>query len=283
MKSQMLFFIIALGAMVFFGCQPDGNSPITGPCVKPVIGDYIKMDLEYRSPDDSVLFSTFGKSPLEIKFQESFFKGLLNEGLQEMCAGDSSAFLVDSKTLLGEKNPITKRASEINLILKLHSVQSDSDYKAERITQRNQQMVIDDSLIVFHLKQHNLEMEKTNSGLYYLVDNQGGESRPKPKDKVLIDYKIKLLSDDLAVEYSEEGGKQIGLNRLPKGMREVITMLGKGGKAQAIVPSPLAYQNRQRGRIPKNSVLRYEVELLDFEQSIPKKARSKDAEREDNK
>ncbi len=283
MKSQMLLFVIALGAMMFLGCQPDGTSTVTGPCVKPVIGDYVKMDLEYRSPNDSVLFSTFNKSPLEIKFQESFFKGLLNDDLQKMCVGDSSAFLVDSKTLLGEKNPITKRASEINLIIKLHNVQSDTDYKAERITQRNQQMVTDDSLIVFHLKQHNLGMEKTNSGLYYLIDNEGGEAHPKPKDKVVINYKIKLLSDDLTLEYSEEGGKTIGLNRLPKGMREVIMMLGKGGKAQAIIPSPLAYQNRQRGRVPKNSVLRYEVELIDFEEPTPQKARNKNRKREGNK
>ncbi len=268
MKPHFLFFCSLLATLFFAACQPDtSTSTPKEPCVNPSFGDYIKLDLEYRSPDDSVLFSTFNKQSLEIKFQESFFKGLLNEGLQKMCPNDSSVFPVDSKALLGENNPITKKANKINLILKLYSVKSDEAYKAERMTQKNEQTVKDDSLIVTYMSQQNLQMEKSKSGVYYTVLKAGEAEHPTLKNKVKIDYNIKLLSEDVEVEFAEEGGKEIGLNRLPKGMREVIMMLGKGGKAKALIPSPLGYQNRQRGRIPPNSVLKYEVELLDFEEA----------------
>ena len=265
MKSPLLFICACLLSTFFWACQSE-SSTSKEPCVNPSFGDYIKLDLEYRSPNDSVLFSTFNKDALEIKFQESFFKGLLNEGLQKMCPGDSSAFPVDSKSLLGEKNPLTQKAAKINLIIKLHSVKTEEAYKAEKMTQRNQQMVTDDSLILHYMTQQNLKLEKSASGIYFNIENKGEGTPPTQKAKVTIEYNIKLLADDVKVEFSEEGGKQIGLNRLPKGVRELIKQLGKGGKANALIPSPLAYQNRQRGRIPPNSVLRYEVELLDFEE-----------------
>ncbi len=271
MKSRLLLAIFLLTSIAFWSCQPD-TATTKGPCVHPSFDDYIKLDLEYRSPNDSVLFSTFNKEPLEIKFQESFFKGLLNEGLLKMCVGDSVSFPVDSETLLGKDNPITKKAAKISLIIKLHGVKSADDYKAERMTHQNKQTITDDSLIVNHIASKNIEMERTNSGIYYNIEKSGEkDTSPTLKNKIVIDYNIKLLSDDMVVEYAEEGGKTISLNRLPKGMREVIKMLGKGGKAQALIPSPLAYQNRKRGRIPPNSVLKYEVELLDV-----KDANSKD-------
>lgn len=268
MKFHLLFLCNILVCLFLVACQPDTSTSTNAskePCVNPSFGDYLTLDLEYRSPEDSVLFSTFNKNKLEIQFQESFFKGLLNEGLQKMCPNDSQVFVINSKELLGEKNPITKKTDVINFIVKLYSVKSKEDYKAERMTQRNEQMVTDDSLIVSYMSQKGLQMEKNQSGVYYSIEKAGSEDKPMLKNIVKIAYSIKLLKDDVEVEFSEEGGKEIGLNRLPKGMRDIITMLGKGGKANALIPSPLGYQNRQRGRIPANSVLRYEVELLGFE------------------
>lgn len=270
MKSHLFFFCSLLTTLFFLACQPETSTSTSTPkvpCVNPVFGDYLTLDLEYRSPEDSVLFSTFNKNKLEIQFQESFFKGLLNEGLQKMCPNDSQVFVVDSKELLGEKNPITKKAPTINFIVKLYDVKSKEEYKAERMGQQNQQMVKDDSIIVTYMTQQNLQMEKSKSGVYYSIEEAGKTPTPTLKNKVKIDFNIQLLTDSLKLESSEEGGKEIGLNRLPKGMREIIMMLGKGGKAKALIPSTLAYQNRQRGRIPPNSVLKYEVVLLDFEEN----------------
>ncbi|MGB1243092.1 MAG: FKBP-type peptidyl-prolyl cis-trans isomerase [Chitinophagales bacterium] len=270
MKSHLLLFCSLLTSLFFVACQPDSATSTSStpkvPCVNPTFGDYLTLDLEYRSPEDSVLFSTFNKNRLEIQFQKSFFKGLLNEGLQKMCPSDSQVFVVNSKELLGEKNPISKKAATINFIVKLYDVKSKEEYKAERMGQQNQQRVKDDSLIVTYMTQKNLQMEKSNSGVYYIIENAGKTPTPSLKNKVKIDYNIQLLADSVKLEFSNKDGKEIGLNRLPKGMREIIMKLGKGGKAQAIIPSPLAYQNRQRGRIPPNSVLKYEVELLDFEE-----------------
>ena len=49
------------------------------------------------------------------------------------------------------------------------------------------------------------------------------------------------------------------------GWDQGIAMLTKGSKAVLLIPSPLAYGARGAGAdIPPNTVLRFEVELLDF-------------------
>jgi FKBP-type peptidyl-prolyl cis-trans isomerase len=50
------------------------------------------------------------------------------------------------------------------------------------------------------------------------------------------------------------------------GWDQGIAMLNKGSKAVLLIPSPLAYGTRSAGAdIPANAVLRFEVELVDFQ------------------
>src|SRR5262249_40264339 len=48
---------------------------------------------------------------------------------------------------------------------------------------------------------------------------------------------------------------------------EGFALLHVGDKATLIIPPALAYGDRQRGRIPANSTLRFDVELLDIKPS----------------
>jgi FKBP-type peptidyl-prolyl cis-trans isomerase FkpA len=43
-----------------------------------------------------------------------------------------------------------------------------------------------------------------------------------------------------------------------------IPMFGKGGKGKLIIPSHLAYGDRDQGAIPGGSTLVFEIELVDF-------------------
>lgn len=49
-----------------------------------------------------------------------------------------------------------------------------------------------------------------------------------------------------------------------KGWDEGIALLNVGGKARFIIPPDLAYGNRAMGIIPANSILIFDVELIEI-------------------
>jgi FKBP-type peptidyl-prolyl cis-trans isomerase len=54
------------------------------------------------------------------------------------------------------------------------------------------------------------------------------------------------------------------LNEVVEGWTEGIPKLQKGGKGLFIIPSRLGYKDKAQSSIPANSILVFEVELVEF-------------------
>ncbi|MBF0785857.1 FKBP-type peptidyl-prolyl cis-trans isomerase [Muribacter muris] len=108
-------------------------------------------------------------------------------------------------------------------------------------------------------------VKKSESGLLYKIEKAGEGKSPEPKDTVKVHYKG-TLPDGTVFDSSYERGEPIEfqLNQLIPGWVEAIPMLKKGGKMEIVVPPALGYGDRQAGKIPANSTLKFEIELLDF-------------------
>ena len=63
----------------------------------------------------------------------------------------------------------------------------------------------------------------------------------------------------------------LGQGRVIRGWDEGIALLKKGTKAKFILPSAIAYGKSGSGKIPANSILQFDVELLDFKKPAPAK------------
>ncbi|WP_230678861.1 FKBP-type peptidyl-prolyl cis-trans isomerase [Hymenobacter properus] len=57
----------------------------------------------------------------------------------------------------------------------------------------------------------------------------------------------------------------LGNNQVIKGWDEGIALMRKGEKSVLLIPSALGYKDQQAGSIPPNTVLRFEVELVDIQ------------------
>ncbi len=124
----------------------------------------------------------------------------------------------------------------------------------------------DQDLIAEYIQNKNLTAQSTPSGLHYIIEKEGTGGHPSISDKVTVHYEGYLL-DGSVFDSSIRRGEPIsfGLNRVVKGWQEGIPLLKKGGKGKLIIPSYLAYGSRGAGRqIPPNSVLVFDVELIDF-------------------
>ncbi len=115
-------------------------------------------------------------------------------------------------------------------------------------------------------------VKETASGLLYKIEKAGEGNSPKAEDTVKVHYKG-TLTDGTVFDSSYDRGEPIEfqLNQLIPGWIEAIPMLKKGGKMEIVVPPALAYGDRAAGKIPANSTLKFEIELLDFKAADAKK------------
>ena len=111
------------------------------------------------------------------------------------------------------------------------------------------------------------DAETTDSGLKYIMLEEGTGNSPMSGQNVSVHYTGYLL-DGTKFDSSYDRGEPItfplGQGRVIKGWDEGISLLKVGGKAKFIIPPDLAYGSRAIGPIPANSILIFEVELVDI-------------------
>lgn len=112
------------------------------------------------------------------------------------------------------------------------------------------------------------EAQSTDSGLHYIVVEEGEGPTPQKGQMVTAHYHGTLLNGevfDSSVNRDQPFQFPVGLGRVIKGWDEAFLSMKKGEKRKLILPSSIAYGSRAAGKIPPNSVLIFDVELIDFE------------------
>ena len=104
----------------------------------------------------------------------------------------------------------------------------------------------------------------TQSGLQYKVITEGQGATPTDDDKVKVHYTGTLL-DGTKFDSSIDRGQplEFPVTAVIPGWTEMLKLMKVGGKVIAWIPSDLAYGPRGNRAIPGNSVLKFEMELLD--------------------
>ena len=107
-------------------------------------------------------------------------------------------------------------------------------------------------------------VQTSSSGLQYEFIKQGnGGATPTAHDKVEVHYHGSLI-DGTVFDSSVNRGQSIsfGLNQVIKGWTEGLQLMAEGDKIRLYIPSELGYGKRAAGKIPPNSVLIFDVELI---------------------
>lgn len=123
----------------------------------------------------------------------------------------------------------------------------------------------DDLIIREYLTQQGLTAQKTESGLYYIVETPGVFPRPTINSNVTVHYKGYLTNQK--VFDTTEGGEPatFALSDVIEGWQEGMQLFGEGGKGTLLIPSYLGYGSTIMSGIPANSVLIFDFHLIDVE------------------
>jgi peptidylprolyl isomerase len=133
------------------------------------------------------------------------------------------------------------------------------DAKAEREAKAKEEQAA-------QLAEHTVGFTQTESGLYYMMIQEGKGSKPAKGQSVSVHYKGMLLDGkvfDSSYNRNEPIDFNIGVGQVIPGWDEGIMLLDVGAKARFVIPSDLAYGAAGAGGvIPPNAALVFDVELM---------------------
>lgn len=134
-----------------------------------------------------------------------------------------------------------------------------------------------------YAQDNNLKVKSTESGLRYVVTEAGEGEQLTPGDSAKVDYVGKFMDGKVFDTSYEEVAKEnnifrpgrpyaplslvVGVGRVIRGWDEGLTLLKQGDKATFLIPSYLGYGPRGAGSIPPNTILVFDVEIMEVKKN----------------
>lgn len=187
------------------------------------------------------------KQPLKyILGSESFIKGS-DEGIVGMKPGGTRIIIIPAKLAYGPQGmgPIPPNSS-LKILIELVNA---------KVAPVVKMWDVDSTLY-----------KTTASGLKYAIIKEGEGVTIQKGKQVVVNYSGFLLDGtkfDSSVERDEPFTLVAGIGQVIPGWDEGLLLLKKGSKARFIIPPALAYGARDLGKIPPNSTLVFDVEVID--------------------
>ena len=108
------------------------------------------------------------------------------------------------------------------------------------------------------------DLEETDSGIIYKITTAGQGDNAKDGDEVAISYKGYLLDGTVFDQSTSTFDYTVGTDGLIAGWNESVYLLNEGAKGTFIIPSTLAYGRSGANAIPPNTVLIFDIELVEI-------------------
>lgn len=318
MKKKIIFLSALAGILFTTACQNFQKGPggLEYKIVKDngqekaLAGDFLAIDLIVKSDRDSILTSTYDLNfPQVVNIAPDSIPGTYDGDYNSMFKflgeGDSAVFKLNLDTMaskVGQPKPdFADHHLIFNVKVRKHFKKgdlTDSAFFAQIDTYYEGVMEDlkkgEETKLASYISKNKLEPQKTETGLQYVITDEGAGTKANVGDTVVVNYVGALTNDKIFDTNIEETAKaegahnpmrpyeplrfRIGHDPVIQGWTEGMQLLAKGGKATFLIPSNLGYGERGGGNeIPPYAPLVFKVELLDI---IPTVA-TEDAAQED--
>lgn len=131
---------------------------------------------------------------------------------------------------------------------------------------QEEQLAVDLELMQTYIAENNMDAQSTDSGLHYVVLSPGiGENRPTASSRVRVKYKGYFLDGRVFDQTADGDSIEFPLSGVINGWEEGLQLMKKNARYTFIIPSYLAYGTSGQGSVPGNTVLLFDVELMNFD------------------
>lgn len=240
----------------------------------PKPGDVIKFDYSVTI-GDSLVFSIRkmnNNMPMEVPYEQSPDKKSWSYGMELLSPGDSVEFRVPVDTVRkyaqGQFFDWAKSGDYVYYRVRMIDITTQEELKAKQQEQLNS----DDQKLQAYFKANNINnAQKTESGLYYVIEKPGNGSQIQRGKTVSINYTGRNLQGEVfdsnvdpEFQHVEPLTFKADEGQMIKGMIEGVLLLKNGSQATLYIPSALGYGTRSMGpKIGANENLIFDVEVTD--------------------
>jgi len=283
-RFYLCFFVVAI---VLYSCSgvDDYNTTESGlkykffikneDGLKPKANDIIVVDMMYKTENDSIIFDTkeLIGAPFRMKLKAPHDKqGTIDEGLSMMRVGDSAQFLVDAEAFFiftqGREVPSNiKPGEKLIFNIKLKEVFDLSQFRHQQREVKTMNAQDEERALNVYIKNAAIDVEPLVSGLYYIEEEQGKGRTPSKGQRVVVHYTGTFINGELFDSSYKRGEPFVfkyGVGEVIQGWDEGLSFMKEGGKAMLIIPSHLAYGDKQFQMIPPFSTLIFYIELIEI-------------------
>jgi len=239
-------------------------------------GTWVKAQFKVSLTDGKQIFSSYDRGePMQFEYGKRFDTPGFEEGISKMLKGGKATLVVPSKIAFGEmgRGAMVPPYSTIVYDIEIIDVQSKADHDKQQATEKKKTELKSETnkqqegtLMKKYLKDKNITAKPTPSGLVFVEKVKGTGAKAVAGKKVKVHYTGTLLNGtkfDSSRDRNEPFEFTLGKGQVIKGWDEGIALMNVGGKAIMVIPSNIAYGDRDMGTIPPYSTLVFDVELLD--------------------
>lgn len=247
----------------------------------------VVLALHIKTEGDSTLTETTSTRPMAVMFDPEMEAGDIQEVLTYLEEGDSVAFSTTASNLFEQTyrapvppslTPETKLKINMKFIAQFdqngyRNYMTELSKKQEEKDKLSlsEKLITDGETIDNFLAENKISATKTESGLRYVITQEGNGTTAEPGDEVVVHYDGKLMSGDRFDSSIERGTPfsfTIGRGQVIPGWDEGIALISEGGKGTLYIPSPLGYGSRGAGpKIKPFSILVFDVEVIEVKKA----------------
>lgn len=129
----------------------------------------------------------------------------------------------------------------------------------------NKTVQSEEAAILAYASANGITAVKHSSGMYYQVIAAGSGTTPTLTSNVFVRYTGKFTNGNVFDSQTNASLTGWTLSGLIPGWQLGIPLILKGGSIKLIIPSSLAYGCQGRGTIPANTILYFEIDLVDVQ------------------
>ncbi len=255
MAKKLSLLVLIVLSFCFYSCRREYNKTENGALMKffimndenerPEIGDLVIIDVTQKIAD-SVIFSSMDiNEPFEIILEEPSFEGDIMSALLSMHLDDHASLIFPIDSLfysIGEEMPsFIEPGTLTEMDIKLREIIKKEEYEEEiRKELELRKRTEEDNLSVYY---NDNQYSVTEDSLIIVKMDRGVGRLADPSDIMRVYFTFKTYEGDTLLDFSSGEPYELicGDKALGEGFSEGLSLVAKGGSAEFIIPSSLAF------------------------------------------